>query len=171
MARDGSSLFITDRDVAYVNDIATELLEIVALQKVVYYAIEESLTQADDLYGESTRKHYRSPIELYCRVFLSNHSMKNGAIGTENIYEIEVYFQRDRVMNDLGFYPRAGDVVKWNEKNFEIKTVEEPQLFGGLSQHRVGITCKCVILRQDQFNTNEFKTYDKTVIPDSQIRR
>jgi len=170
MARDKSSLFIGDREVQYLNDLSTEFIESIVQQQIVYYPVEDSLTQSDDLYGESTKKNFRNPIQIYCRVFLANHEMRTGNMGSDNFYEIELYFQRDRVIQDLGFYPRIGDVAFWNEKYFEIKTVTEPQLFGGLSQHRVAIICKAVIARQEVFTAAKEKPYDPTIVPDTQIR-
>ncbi len=170
MPRDKESLFITQREVDYANDIVSEFLEDVICQKIVYYAIEEQTTKTDELYGESTKKGFRDPVEIYCRVFLADHRMTVGEMGAENIFEIEIYFQRDRVMRDLGFYPRVGDFCIWNEKVFEIKTVREPQLFGGLSQHRVGILCKAIVSRQEVFSLSKDRPYDQTIVPDSNIR-
>lgn len=171
MPRDRESLFIKDRDIEYINDINTELIEIVVLQKIIYYAVEDSLTQSDSLYGESTKKVFRNPIEIYCRVFLKNADVKSSNMGLDKIYEIEVFFQRDRVMKDLGFYPREGDFISWSNKNFEIKKVREPQLFGGLSQQKIGVFCDCTITRQEIFNTNVNKPYDPGINPDSEFKQ
>jgi len=139
-------------------------------QKILYYAIEEQATNSDELYGESITKGFRAAVELYCRVFLADHRMTVGEMGAENVYKVEVYFQRDRVMKDLGFYPRIGDFFQWNNRVFEIKTVREPQLFGGLSQHRIGIICEAIVARQEVFAPEKKEPYDQTKIPDSQIR-
>lgn len=171
MPRDSSSLFITDREIEYINSINTEFIEIVVQQKVIYYAIENNLTQSDELYGESLKKIFRNPIEIYCRVFLKNMDVTTGNMGLDKIYEIEVFFQRDRVMNDLGFYPREGDFISWSNKYFEIKKVREPQLFGGLSQQKIGVFCDCTITRQEVFNANSNKPYDPSIVPDSESRK
>ena len=170
MPRDNTSLFITEKEIQFINDATTELLETIIQQKILYYAIEEQATNSDELYGESITKGFRPPVELYCRVFLADHRMTVGEMGAENVYKVEVYFQRDRVMKDLGFYPRIGDFFQWNNRNFEIKTVREPQLFGGLSQHRIGIICEAIIARQEIFNPDKKEPYDQTKAPDSQIR-
>jgi hypothetical protein len=170
MPRDKTSLFIQQRDIDYVNDVSTELIELVAQQKIIYYAIDEALNQSDDLYGESIKKVFRNPVEIYCRVFLEKHEVITNSMGSENVYNIEVYFQRDRVMKDLGFYPRIGDFINWANKFFEIKTAIEQQLFGGLSQQRPGILCRCVNARQEIINNSQFKPYDPTIIPDSEMR-
>ena len=170
MPRDSVGLFITQREIDYINDQTTELLETIIQQKIIYYPIEEQATNSDELYGESINKGFRTPVELYCRVFLADHRMTVGEMGAENIYKVEVYFQRDRVMKDLGFYPRIGDFFQWNNRFFEIKTVREPQLFGGLSQHRIGIICEAIVARQEVFTDKKDKPYDQTVNPDSQIR-
>ncbi len=62
------SLFLGEREVKYINDMNTELLELVALQKIIYFAIENSLTPTHRLYGESAEKKFRHPVEIFCRV-------------------------------------------------------------------------------------------------------
>lgn len=168
--RDRTGLFITEREIQFINNNTMELIESIVAQSIIYYPIDNDSTQSDELYGESTKKIFRDPIELYCRVLLDKHDVKTGDPGYENFYEVEFYFQRDRVIQDLGFYPRAGDYAFWNEKYFEIKTVTEPQLFGGLSQYRIGIICKAIIARQEVFNTFKNKPYNPTVNPDSSLK-
>ena len=168
--RDNSNLFITEREVQLLNSWTTEIIELVAQQKVLYFAIDNEKNIQDDLYGETTKKIFRDPIEIYSRVMLSEHTVKVDEMGIDNIYEIEVYFQRDRVIQDLGFYPRIGDFIGWSNKFFEIKSTTEPQMFGGLSQHRVGIICKAIISRQEVFTSSKNRPYDQTIIPDSELR-
>jgi hypothetical protein len=171
MGRDTTSLFISQREIDFLNDNITELIETVAQQTIRYYAVEDSLMESDNLYGESIKKVFRNPVEIYCRVMLSDHRMTVNNMGAENIYEIELYFQRDRVMKDLGFYPRIGDFVEWANKVFEIKTTVEPQMFGGLAQHRVGIICKAIITRQEVMNLSNNRPYNQEVNPDSELRK
>ena len=56
------SLFLGEREMKYFNDVNTELLELVTLQKLFYYAIEADLTPTHALYGESAEKRFRAPV-------------------------------------------------------------------------------------------------------------
>jgi len=154
------SLFVGEREVKYFNDLNTEVLELVALQKVIYYAIEENLTPTHQLYGESAEKRFRPPVELYCRVQWNEPKVITNNFTTETSYSLEVFVQKRRAI-ELNLIPRIGDFVKFDEKYFEITTVTEPQLIAGLPDFKIGYNLACKVAREQVFQPEKAGSYSR----------
>jgi hypothetical protein len=153
-----NSLFVGEREVKYINDINTELFELVTLQKVVYYAIEKDLTPTHQLYGESAEKRFRQPIEVYCRVQWNEPQVVTNQFSTETLYSLDVFMQKRRVI-ELNFTPRIGDFLEFDKKFFEVTTLTEPQLIAGLPEFKMGFNLSCTIAREQVFQPNKTDTW------------
>ena len=152
------SLFVGEREAKYINDLNTELFELVTLQKVIYYAIEKDLTPTHQLYGESAEKRFRQPVEIYCRVQWNEPQVVTNQFSTETLYSLEVYMQKRRVI-ELNLIPRIGDFLEFDEKFFEITTLTEPQLIAGLPEFKMGYNLSCTIAREQVFQPNKTSTW------------
>ena len=113
------SLFVGEREVKYFNDVNTEIFELVALQKIIYYAIESKLTPTHKLYGESAEKRFRQPVELYCRVQWNEPKVITNQFSTEVAYSLEVYIQKRRAI-ELNLIPRMGDFLEFDKKFLKL---------------------------------------------------
>ena len=147
-----------EREVKYINDVNTELLELVALQKIVYFAIENSLTPTHRLYGESSEKRFRAPVEVFCRVQFNEPMVVSNQFTTETQYSLDVFMQKRRVI-ELNLVPRIGDFLQFDKKYFEITTVTEPQLIAGLPDFKMGYNLACKIAREQVFSPNKDGSY------------
>lgn len=164
------SLFIGARENNFFQRITSELVETVVMQQLRYFAIEDSLTQSDDLYGESTKKSFRKPVSLYCLVLYESPVVQTGSFSTETTYSLKVYVQRNRIRDDLKTQPRNGDFVEFKQRYFEITKVWTPELVAGLDNEgfEMGSYLDCISSRSDVFspqNTNGI--YDDTIAADS----
>ena len=61
-------LFITEREINFINDIAKEVVKDVIGQKIYYFPISEIRSNVHDIYEESHEKIFDSPIEIECLV-------------------------------------------------------------------------------------------------------
>jgi hypothetical protein len=162
------SLFIGDRERTFFQRVATEVMECVTQQKIRYYAIEESLTRADDLYGEAVNKVFRQPLEVYALVLYHDPVVATGTFSTETTYALKLYIQKFRVEQDLKMTPRIGDFIEFGQKFFEITTVKEPQLIAGLdtSGFKMGVYVDAITVRADVFSPNRITPNDPSMRPD-----
>jgi len=162
------SLYIGDRDLTFFQRVATEVIETVTQQKITYYAIEGSLTNADDLYGEAVEKVHRQPIEIYALVLYNQPEVTHDKFGTETTYSLKVYIQKFRVEQDLKVTPRMGDMIGFGEKFFEITKVYEPQLIAGLPVpgFKMGVYVEAVTVRANVFNPKRQTPRDPRVASD-----
>lgn len=164
------SLFIGQRELQFFQNIATEIIEDVSMQKIRYYFIEGDLSPTtNDLYGESTQKIFRDPIEIYCLVLFNEPIVESGSFSTETKYSLKVYIQKMRVRDDLKVSPRMGDFVEFGNRYYEISKVTTPELIGGLDAagFEMGTYVDCISTRSDVFNPNRKEPYDDSIISDS----
>jgi len=162
------SLFVDDRALVHFQRIATEVMECVTQQKLVYYAIEGTLSKTDELYGESTDKVFRQPIEIYALILYNSPLVKTGSFSSETQYSLKFYIQKYR-LEDYKLNIRQGDFVEFGDKIYEITIVTEPQLIAGMGDfgYRMGIYCDCISTRSDVFNPKRNTKYDPSTNPDT----
>ena len=104
------SLFMSPRDAALFNDYNTELLEIVAKQNFIYWAIERTMSDVDDIYGESENKSSRRPVQVFGWIMLDEPETITNNFTTEQRRRVEVYLHVDR-LTEVGLYPRKADFI------------------------------------------------------------
>jgi hypothetical protein len=143
-------------------------MECVTQQKIRYFAIEESLTQADDLYNEAPKKFFRQPLEVYALILYNEPLVETGTFSSETKYSLKMYIQKFRIEQDLKMTPRQGDFVEFNNHYFEITKVWEPQLIAGLDTagFKMGCYVEAVTTRADVFSPHKSTPYDPLVNPD-----
>lgn len=146
----GPALFFDERAYKLFNDISQELVEHVIRQKVKYYAVQEKLTSYDDFYGETKKKITLNPVEIFARILYNEPGIQTGQM-MDRTYSIDVYFQRERLMQDLGMFARVGDYIEWDQKFFEITAVTEPQIISGLPEFKFAFIANCSSVRQGVF--------------------
>lgn len=152
----GPSLFFDERSYSFFNNISVELIEHVIRQKIKYYAVEEKLTQYDSFYGETKKKVTRQPVEVFGRILFNEPAIQTGQF-MDRTYSLDIYFQRERLIQDIGMFPRVGDYIEWDLKFFEITAVTEPQIIHGLPDFKFAFICNCSSVRQGVFEA--YKNY------------
>ncbi len=164
------SLFFDQRTIQFINNISTELLELVIMQPFIYFSVVGELTETeDDIYGESQSKTFRQPVQLYGRVLYNTPIVSTGAFSTENQYSLGMYLQHSRIEDDLKVRPKIGDYLQFGEKYYEVTTVTYPQIVGGLPQFKLGVILDCISVRQNVFNPEKQGPFDPSVQGDSTV--
>lgn len=112
-------LFVTARDIQYINDVNKELLKDIIGQKIYYYAISTMATQVHPVYNESTNKIFEPPIALDVLVGQPEWKVTNNQFGMEQTYSIEVLVQA-RDLLDKKIVPNEGDYFSYGDTVFEV---------------------------------------------------
>lgn len=125
-----SRLFITPREINFLNDVAKELVKDVVGQKIYYFPISELKSKVHDVYEESKDKIFDNPIEIDALVKYMPQDVTTDRFGSEEYSSIEAYVQsRDLLDKKLELF--EGDFFSFGEKFFEvIKAPEATTLFG-----------------------------------------
>jgi len=122
-------LFGSDRDFGLLTKINRELLKDVVEQEILYYKLSLDDTETN-IYGESLRKAFYTPIKLNCLITRGDQVVTTDEYGPDLNREVSFAFLRED-MSDIQLVPEVGDIVLWHEDYYEADTVRENQLFLG----------------------------------------
>jgi hypothetical protein len=148
-------LFISPREINFINDIAKELVKDVVGQKIFYFSISEIKSHVHDVYEESPDKIFETPIELECMVKYSPQEIVTNRFGSEEYYTIECYIQvRDLI--DKGIDLMEGDFFSYGETFFEIVKAPRTDTIFGQIEHKSFITVTGKQSRKGQFLSKVF---------------
>lgn len=148
-------LFISEREINFINDITKELIKDVIGQKIYYFSINEIKTNIHDVYEEAVDKIFENPIALECLVKYSPQEIKTNRFGSEEIYSIECYIH-ERDMIDKGISVVEGDFFSYGSTFFEvIKSPASDTIFGQI-EYKSYITITGKQSRKGQFLSKIF---------------
>lgn len=148
-------LFVSPREINFINDIAKELVKDVVGQKIYYFAINEIKSHVHDVYEESPDKIFETPIELECLVKYSPQEITTNKFGSEEYYTIEAYIQvRDLI--DKGIDLVEGDFFSFGDTFFEIVKAPRTETIFGQIEHKSFITITGKQSRKGQFLSKIF---------------
>ena len=123
-------LFITPREMNFINDISKEIIKDVVGQRIFYFPISEAKSKVHDVYEEAAEKIFDNPIEIDCLVKYNPQEISTGRFGSEENYTIEAYIQ-SRDLIDKQIEILEGDFFSYGTKFFEVVTAPTSQtLFG-----------------------------------------
>ena len=150
-----SRLFITEREINYINDLAKELIKDVVGQKIYYFSISNIKSQVHDVYKESPDKIFEKPIEIDALVKYSPQDVRTNRFGSEEYYSIECYLQ-SRDLLDKGITVHEGDFFSYGETFFEVIKSPATDVIFGQIEHKVYITITGKQSRKGQFLSKIF---------------
>ena len=150
-----SRLFITEREINYINDLAKELIKDVVGQKIYYFSISNIKSQVHDVYEESPDKIFEKPIEIDALVKYSPQDVRTNRFGSEEYYSIECYLQ-SRDLLDKGITVHEGDFFSYGETFFEVIKSPATDVIFGQIEHKVYITITGKQSRKGQFLSKIF---------------
>ena len=148
-------LFLSKREINFMNDIAKELVKDVIGQKIYYYSISEIKSKVHDIYEESPEKIFETPIEIECLVKYQEPEIRTNRFGSEKYFKIEAYIQ-SRDLLDRGIEILEGDFFSYGSVFFEITQAPGSAIIYGQIEHEKFITIKATQAREGQFKSKIF---------------
>lgn len=131
-------LFITPREIDFINDINKELIKDVVGQKIFYYSIKKSVTNIHEVYEEAVDKVFNPPIEIEGRVQYGAASTISTRYGVDEIANIEVFLQyRDLIDKDI--VVKTGEFFSFDNRFYEILSVSFDNIVYGQIEHMMTI--------------------------------
>jgi hypothetical protein len=151
-----SRLFITEREIAFINDITKEFIKDIVGQFIYYYPISTLKTQVHPIYEEAVEKIFENPIKLEVLAGQPEWETKANQFGQEQTQKIEIYIQA-RDLLDKGFQVSEGDFFVYGDIPFEIVSALNINNIFGQVEHDVGYKLMGRVARKSEFDADFFK--------------
>lgn len=148
-------LFLSEREINFINDLAKELVKDVVGQKIYYFSISNIKSLVHDVYEESPDKIFENPIEIDAMVKYSPQDVRTNRFGSEEYYSIECYLQY-RDLLDKGIEVHEGDFFSYGETFFEVIKAPRTDVIYGQIEHKAYITLTGKQSRKGQFISKVF---------------
>jgi hypothetical protein len=145
-------LFITPREIDFINDIAKEVMKDVNAQKIYYYSIDRERSRIHDVYDEAIDKIFDHPLEIPAFVDWQESEVRANEFGTEQIRSINVYIS-SRDLIQKGIDVKEGDFLSYGTQFFEIVRSTTSRSIYGQVEYADGINLVCREARQGAFIT------------------
>jgi len=155
-----SRLFITPREINFINDLGKEIVKDVIGQKIYYFSINEVKTRVHDVYEEAPEKVFENPIDLDALVKYEPQDVRANYFGSEEFYTIEAYVQQ-RDLNDKGITVEEGDFFSFGTVFFEVIQAPDSNLIYGEVEHKGFVTIIGKQARKGQFLAKTFGPTDE----------
>lgn len=168
-------LFITPRELDFINDTTKEIIKDVIGQKIYLYKVRPEYTRVHSVYEEAIDKIFDPPVEIECRVEYTPEDVRANKFGSEEYYSIEAWFHfRDLIERDISI--SEGDFFNFDATWFEVvKSVVESIVYGQI-EHSMGVKVICKQARKGLIDieplgpTNEQWT-DATAVQDTFVQQ
>lgn len=151
-----SRLFITPKEIQFINDVTKEFMKDVSGQFIYYYPISTMKTQVDPVYEEAVNKVFQTPIKLDVLADQPNWETKYNVWGNEQVNKIEL-FVHVRDLLDKGYTVNEGDFFLYGSYVFEILKATVINNIFGLVEYDVGVKIEGKLKRKGQVDLNVFK--------------
>lgn len=148
-------LFLTPREINFMNDISKELVKDVVGQKIFLYQISEIKSKVHDVYEEAPDKIFDNPILIDCLVEYEPQTIKTDNFGSEEYSSIKVFIQ-SRDLLDKGIDILEGDFFSYGDIFFEIVTAPTTETLYGQIEYDSYTTLTGKQARKGQFFSKVF---------------
>jgi len=108
-------------------------------QQVVLYKISVQDTMTN-LYGEASGgKRFKPGVKFACLIDAADFDYNNDEFGPDEQQTADFHILRQTLI-DLNLVPELGDIIEWNWAHFEINSVNENQLIGGIQNNNWSVS-------------------------------
>ena len=166
-------LFISPKEINFVNDITKELVKDVIGEEIFYFPISAVKSDVHGVYEEAINKVFENPIAINALVNWGEAEVRTGKFATETVRTTEVYLQnRDLIDKQIEVY--EGDFFSYGTLFFEIISRIDVSLMFGQVEYGSGIKITAKEARKGQFRAEILgrvsEEYDEPIDPFVQQR-
>lgn len=151
-----SRLFITSKEIAFINDITKELIKDVIGQQIIYYPISTMKTKIHPVYEEAIEKIFENPIILDVLAAQPAWETKWNQFGNEQTNKFEVFVQA-RDLIDKGYNINEGDFFVYDSAIFEVLAFINMNNIFGQAEYTVCYKIEAKLARKGQLDLKAFK--------------
>jgi hypothetical protein len=155
-------LFVSPKDIDFMNDVVKELVKDVVGQKIYYYAISVMKSKVHEVYGESLSKIFEKPIMLDVIAGQPAWESKMDIFGKEQTATIEILVQA-RDLIDKHISPNEGDYFTYGDASYEIVSFVNLNNIYGQEEYDSAFKLIGKLARPGEFNPKDFFRPSKDV--------
>lgn len=148
--------YFSARDLKLVAQFNAELMGDIIEQLVQIYKISPEETETN-MYGETsgkTGKWYYPAIQISALVERADMEAEYDDFGP-NRKQDYVFKMREKMLQQVNFYPEIGDIIFFNDRYYEVDNVVQEQLLGGQSEKSHSIICNAHYTKYTSLNVLE----------------
>lgn len=134
--------YFSQRDLKFLNSINAELMGDIIENLIQIFKIAPNETRTN-MYGETaadTGKWYLPAIQISALIERSDMNADYDDFGPNRTQDY-VFRMREKMLQQVNFYPEIGDIVLFNDRYYEINNVVQEQLLGGQPDKSHSIIC------------------------------
>lgn len=150
-------LFVTAREIQFINDITKEFIKDIVGQTINYYPVSTLKTKIHPIYEEAVKKIFDNPIRIPCLASWPEATIKMNVFGSERTAQIEIYIQA-RDLIDKGFTVYEGDFFTYGDQAFEVASFTSINSIYGQDEYEVGYKLLGQPARVGQFDPKKLFT-------------
>jgi len=165
------ALYGGKRDISLFNGFNKEMV-VKIMDTVVLFFKPNLYESKDNLYGESLKKVWNTPVQIACVINNDDQATTEEQFGPD-VTQITTFAFLRNLLKEVNIYPEIGDIILWNNGYYEVDTVVENRLIAGKnpdaqlvdhgeefgSNHT--IVCIAHLTRMDSLDIEDYK-HDKT---------
>jgi hypothetical protein len=126
-------------------------------QQAVLYKVSAYDTNTN-MYGEAAGgKKWKDGVKFACLVEAEDFDWNTDEFGPDDQQNASFYILR-KTLSDLSLVPELGDVIEWNWAYFEINTLNENQLIGGMQDNNWSVSCGTFRVRFSHLNIERIRS-------------
>ena len=127
-------------------------------QFVILYRVSVYETETN-MYGEASEgKTYQTPVKLPCIVTAGDFDFNYDDFGPDNRQTVTFAFQRAYLV-EVDLKPDIGDILKWNDGFFEVKSYNENQFIGGQPVNNLWVMVEGVLVWRPTTIIEEYRGF------------
>jgi hypothetical protein len=157
--------FLPQRDVNLITRVTRELVgdkqrskDGLINQEVVVYkpSLQESAT---NMYGESAdgNRVYKNGVQMNCLITAEDFDFNQDDFGVDNRQTAVFAFLRQAFI-DASMVLEIGDLIDWNYAYFEVGSVNENQLIGGMFNQNYSVVANSYLIRKSSVQIDRVRS-------------
>jgi|TARA_Y100000996_G_C22236481_1_gene525884 hypothetical protein len=126
-------------------------------QQVVLYKVSVQDTMTN-LYGEASGgKRFKPGVKFACLIDAADFDYNNDEFGPDEQQTADFHILRQTLI-DLNLVPEVGDILEWNWAHFEINSINENQLIGGIQNNNWSVSCTTHRIRYSNLGVERIRS-------------
>lgn len=151
-------LFRSKQNIKYIEFINKQLIEKVIGEKITYYGISKKLNSSN-IYGEAFEKTFDAPVQVYGMIEWNEQEVTATEFGQDITYSLKCYLL-DEHLERINLKPKEGDMIDYNNVQFEITEIQNPNLLWGKTYNSFNVVLNCKSVRKNTFHASVSASVD-----------